>query len=197
MGWPVHYPDSRAGGAFLKFVPTPLPGAFLVQLERLEDDRGSFARTFCRQEFEEHGLDPQVTQCSTSSNRKKHTLRGLHYQRPPLEEAKLVRCTNGAIYDVIIDLRRHAETFGQWHGVELSAKTGSMLYVPKGFAHGYQTLTDDAEVFYQISGSYNPHAFAGIRWDDPSVGIKWPCIAPILSIRDRELPFFTEAIFEG
>jgi dTDP-4-dehydrorhamnose 3,5-epimerase len=172
----------------VKFAETPLAGAFVVEIEPLKDERGLFARSFCRQEFEAHGLDPAVAQCNVSHNVKRGTLRGLHYQAPPHEEAKLVRCTRGAIWDVIVDLREASKTRLQWFAAELSADNHRALYVPRGFAHGFQTLADDAEVFYQMSEFYRPDGARGIRWNDPSIGIRWPLAEPILSARDRDLP---------
>jgi dTDP-4-dehydrorhamnose 3,5-epimerase len=172
----------------VKFAETPLAGAFVVEIEPLKDERGLFARSFCRKEFEAHGLDPAVAQCNVSHNVKRGTLRGLHYQAPPYEEAKLVRCTRGAIWDVIVDLREGSKTRLQWFAAELSADNHRALYVPRGFAHGFQTLADDSEVFYQMSEFYRPDGARGIRWNDPSIGIRWPLAEPILSARDRDLP---------
>ena len=159
------------------FTPTKLDGSYLIEPERLEDERGFFARTWCREEFETHGLDPNLAQCNISFNKRKGTLRGMHYQAPPHEEAKLVRCTRGAIYDVIVDLRPDSETYQRWTSAELSAENRAMLYVPKGFAHGFQTLVDNAEVFYQMSECYHRESARGLRWDDPAVGIEWPAVA--------------------
>src|SRR6266487_3389064 len=156
------------------FIETTLKGAFIIEPERLEDERGFFARSFCRKEFEDHGLNPNLVQCSISFNKKKGTLRGMHYQISPHAEAKLVRCTMGAIYDVIIDLRPHLPTFKQWIAVELTAENRQMLYIPEGFAHGFQTLTDNTEVYYQMSQFYYPEYSRGVRWDDPAFGIVWP-----------------------
>lgn len=167
------------------FAETRLKGAFIIEPERLEDERGFFARTFCQKEFAAHGLRTRFVQCSISFNKKKGTLRGMHYQVVPHEEAKLVRCTMGAIYDVIIDLRREAPTFRQWVGVELTAHNHRMLYVPEGMAHGFQTLEDDTEVFYEITEPYHPECAAGVRWDDDAFGISWPLAVSILSDKDR------------
>jgi dTDP-4-dehydrorhamnose 3,5-epimerase len=169
----------------LKFVPTPLEGAFAVELERIEDERGFFARAFCQEEFRARGLDPVVAQCNLSFNRRRGTLRGLHYQDKPHEEAKLVRCTRGAIWDVIVDLRENSATRHRWHAAELSAENCRALYVPRGFAHGFQTLADHSEVLYQMSEFYHPESARGLRWDDPAFGISWPLPDPILSPRDR------------
>ena len=172
----------------MRFTETPLAGAFLVEMEPTADERGSFARSFCQNEFRSRGLDPVVAQCNVSHNRKRGTLRGLHYQAPPHEEAKLVRCTRGAIWDVIVDLRAGSKTRLKWFGEELTAENRRALYIPRGFAHGFQTLADDAEVFYQMSEFYHPECARGIRWDDPAIGIRWPLADPIVSERDRGLP---------
>jgi len=172
------------------FWETKLPGAFVIDQERRDDERGFFARTFCREEFVARGLNPNVAQCNVSFNKRKGTLRGMHYQVPPSAEAKLIRCTAGAIFDVIIDLRESSATFRQHVAVELSAGTGKMLYVPEGCAHGFQTLVDDTEVFYQMSHAYAPESARGVRWDDPAFGIEWPAAERILHERDRNYPEF-------
>jgi dTDP-4-dehydrorhamnose 3,5-epimerase len=172
----------------LKFSPTPLAGAFVVDLEPASDERGFFARSFCREEFERHGLEPAVVQCNVSHNQKRGTLRGLHYQAPPHEEAKLVRCTRGAIWDVIVDLRAGSFTRLKWFGCELTAENRRALYVPRSFAHGFQTLADDSEVLYQMAERYYADLASGVRWDDPEIGIRWPLAGPIMSARDRALP---------
>ena len=158
----------------MKLVPTPLPGAHVVELEPLGDERGWFARTFDAAAFAELGLDARVSQCNTSFNARAGTLRGLHFQAEPHGEAKLVRCTRGAIYDVIVDLRRDSPAFCRWFGIELRAGATASLFVPAGFAHGFQTLTDDVEVSYQMSYHHVPEAARGVRWDDPAFGIEWP-----------------------
>jgi dTDP-4-dehydrorhamnose 3,5-epimerase len=158
----------------VRFVETHLSGAILVELEPHDDARGAFARTWSRDEFASHGLSSEISQCSLSRNTRAATLRGLHFQMSPHEETKLVRCTHGAIFDVIVDLRPESETAGQWLGVELSSSDGTALYVPKGFAHGFQTLVDESEVFYMMSDPYVPEASSGVRWDDPALGIEWP-----------------------
>ncbi len=170
------------------FSPTPLAGAHIVEIEQHEDDRGFFARSFCREEFEAHGLNPHVAQSNISFNRRRGTLRGMHYQAAPYAEAKLVRCTQGAIWDVIVDLRHDSPGFRQWHGVELSAANRRALYVPEGFAQGFVTLADNSEVLYLMSQAYRSDAARGLRWDDPAVGITWPVADPHLSERDRGLP---------
>lgn len=167
------------------FKETKLKGAFIIEPELLEDERGFFARTFCRKEFEAHGLDPDILQCNLSFNAKKGTLRGMHYQVKPFQEIKLVRVTKGSIYDVIIDLRPDSPSFKQWLGFELTAQNRKMLYVPKGFAHGFQTLTDDTEVFYQMSEFYHPESSRGLAWNSPEFGIEWLLDDRIISEKDR------------
>ena len=173
------------------FQPLPLEGSFQLEPERLSDERGFFARTFCRNEFEENGLEPDLVQCSVSFNHARGTLRGLHYQAAPHEEAKLVRCTMGAIHDVLLDLRPHSQTFKQHVGVELSAENRLALYIPAGLAHGFLTLTDDAEIFYQMSELFHPDSARGVRWNDPAFGIEWPAEPLVISDRDRTYPGFT------
>ena len=162
----------------------------MIEMEPHRDERGYFARTWCREEFKAHSLNPNLAQCSTSFNRHRGTLRGVHYQIEPHAEAKLVRCTRGAIYDLIVDLRPESETFKRWLAVELSADNLLMLYVPEGFAHGFQTLEDNSEVFYQISEVYHPESSRGIRWDDPAFDFRWPIEERIMSERDKEFPLF-------
>ena len=156
------------------FSPTPLAGAVLIEPERREDSRGFFARTWCNREFEAHGLAPLIVQCSISFNKKRGTLRGLHYQAPPHAETKLVRCTSGAIYDVIVDLRPESPSCRRHFATVLSAENRAMLYVPEGFAHGFQTLEDGTEVFYQMSKFHAPECARGVRWNDPAFAIEWP-----------------------
>ena len=176
------------------FKETKLKGVHVIEVERLNDERGFFARAFCRREFEKHGLNTAVAQCNISYNRKKGTLRGMHYQVAPYCEAKLVTCIAGSIYDVIIDLRANSNTYCQWLAVELSAHgVGGMLYIPEGFAHGFQTLEDNTEVFYQISEYYAPECARGIRWNDPFFAIPWPDGPRILSDRDKAYPDFHSA----
>lgn len=172
------------------FTETKLKGAFIIDLEPIQDERGLFARTWCKKEFEDHGLNPNLVQCNTSFNKKKGTLRGMHYQAAPYEEAKLVRCTMGAIYDVIIDIRKGSKTYMQLFACELTAKNRKILYVPEGFAHGFQTLEDNTEVFYQMSEFYHPEYARGIRWNDLAFILKWPLPDPILSEKDQSYPFF-------
>lgn len=172
----------------MKFIETKLKGACIIEPERLEDERGFFARSFCQNEFEAHGLNPRVVQCNISYNKREGTLRGMHYQVAPMAEAKLVRCTRGAIYDVIIDLRPESPTYCQWAPVELTADNRGMLYIPEGFAHGFQTLEDDTEVLYQMSEFYTPDCVRGVRWDDPAFGIEWPLNTKIISEKDKNYP---------
>src|SRR5262245_30800519 len=174
----------------MKFTETPLAGAFLIEPELRSDARGFFARVFCRAEFEAHGLEPAVAQCNISHNERKATLRGLHYQIAPREEVKLVRCTRGAIFDAIVDLRPNSASFCRWYGVELSADNRRMIYVPTGFAHGYLTLIDDSEVSYQVSEFYAPEFERGVRWDDPAFEIQWPVWPEFISDKDHAYPLF-------
>lgn len=175
----------------MRFHETSIKGAWIVRPEPLPDERGFFARTWCSKEFADRGLDPNLTQCSISFNHRKGTLRGMHYQIAPHHEAKVVRCTRGAIYDVILDLRPESPTCLRWHAVELTAENRDMLYIPEGVAHGFQTLMDDSEVFYQITAAYEPSAARGVRWDDPAFGISWPEAERIMSARDRTYPDFS------
>jgi dTDP-4-dehydrorhamnose 3,5-epimerase len=177
------------------FTETKLKGAFIIDLELRGDDRGAFARTFCAKEFEDHGLKPTVAQCNLSFNYKAGTLRGMHYQVPPAAESKLVRCTQGAIYDVIIDLRPDSPTYMQHIGVELTADNRRALYVPELFAHGYQALTDGAEVTYQVGEFYTPGYERGIRYDDPAFNIEWMMPITVISEKDASwAPFEPVAV---
>ncbi len=173
------------------FTETRLKGAFVIEPERGEDDRGYFARTFCRREFEAHGLNPHVEQCNISFNRRRGTLRGMHFQAAPYQETKLVRCVRGAIYDVIIDLRPDSPDFKGHVAVTLTAEDGKMLYVPEGFAHGFQTLEDDTEVFYLMSQPFAAEHARGVRWNDPAFGIEWPTAQRIILERDQTYPDFS------
>ena len=175
----------------MRFVESPIGGAFVVEPEPIADDRGFFARTFCRDDFSAHGLNPDLVQCSVSYNARQGTLRGMHYQRKPHEEAKLVRCTMGAIHDVIVDLRPGSRTYRRWHGVQLSADNRRALYIPKGVAHGFLTLQDASEVYYQMAHFFRPESATGVRWDDPAFGIEWPGEVHVISERDRTYPDFT------
>ena len=173
------------------FLESRLRGAFVVELEKNEDNRGFFARSWCEKEFLALNLDPAITQCNISFNRSKGTLRGMHYQAAPFAEAKLVRCTAGSVYDVIIDLRPDSATYKQ-HVVEvLSADNHKMMYVPAGFAHGFQTLEDNTEVFYQMSQFYSPEHARGVRYNDPAFGISWVVSDVVISDRDRDYPDFS------
>lgn len=174
----------------MKFDQTKLPGVFHLHIVPAADERGFFARTWCREEFERHKLNTRVVQCSVSFNRQKGTLRGIHYQALPFEECKIVRCTQGAIYDVIVDLRPASPTFRQWIGVTLSAANREMVYIPEGFGHGFITLEHDTEVFYQMSEFYKPEAARGVRWDDPAFQVAWPAKPVVISERDRTYPDF-------
>ncbi len=176
----------------MKFTETPLPGVWVIELNRLGDERGWFARTFDREEFREHGMSPEVVQCDASYNAVRDTLRGMHYQADPHGESKLVRCVRGAIFDVAVDLRRELPTHCNWYGVELSAENGRALYIPAGLAHGFQTLSDDCEVLYQMGHHHVPAAARGVRFDDPAFGIEWPEPrgALIISERDGSYPDF-------
>lgn len=176
----------------MKFTETKLKGAFIIEPELLKDERGFFARMFCQKEFKAHGLNPKLVQCSLSYNRHKGTLRGMHYQIDPKAEARLVRCTKGSIYDVIIDLRKTSPTYCEWLAVELSAENYKMIYVPKGFVHGFLTLEDNTEVFYQMSEFYAPECARGVRWDDPVFNIKWPIKEKIISKKDKDIPLIIE-----
>lgn len=174
----------------MRFEAMHLTGAFLVGLSPVADARGWFARTYCEREFAEHGLDGKFVQCNLSHNARRGTLRGMHFQRAPRPEIKLVRCIRGAVYDVVIDLRRDSPTYLRWAGAELSADNALAMYVPAGFAHGFQTLEDNTDVWYQMGEFYAPELAAGVRWDDPAFGIRWPLPDPILSNRDRAYPDF-------
>jgi dTDP-4-dehydrorhamnose 3,5-epimerase len=173
----------------LIFQDTNLKGAFVVEMAQIDDERGWFARAWCQKEFEAHGLNARIVQANQSYNRHRGTLRGLHYQVAPFAEAKLVRCLRGSIYDAIVDLRPESPTFLQWIGVELSAGNRKMLYVPEGFGHGFQTLEDETDVFYQVTQFYTPGAEGGIRWDDPAIGVQWPEVERrLISEKDRSWP---------
>jgi dTDP-4-dehydrorhamnose 3,5-epimerase len=172
------------------FSKTAIPGAFLISLNRNDDERGFFARTFCRSEFTKHGLNSDLVQCSISFNEQRGTLRGMHFQKPPYEETKIVRCTMGAMYDVIIDLRPDSPTFRQWLSFELNAENRLMLYIPRGLAHGFLTLENNTEVFYQMFDQYVPESAVGVRWNDTAFGIKWPETPKIISVKDQDYTDF-------
>ena len=172
------------------FRETKLAGAFVIEPERFDDERGLFARIFSDREFERHGINSRIAECNISFNKKRGTLRGMHYQAPPHAEVKLVRCTRGAVFDVIIDLRPYSATYLRPFGVELTAENRLALYIPKGFAHGFQTVVDDTEVFYHMSEVYVAAAGRGLRWNDPTFGVPWPIVPPILLARDATYPDF-------
>ena len=174
----------------MKLVETSLAGAYVIEIDRLGDERGFFARTFCAETFRAHGLAPCVSQCSVSFNARRGTLRGMHFQAAPYEEEKLVRCTRGAIWDVIIDLRAGSPTYSKWFGAELTGDNHRALYIPKGLAHGFKTLSDTTEVLYQMSTPYVAGAGTGVRWSDPAFAVVWPGGEPILSERDATYPDF-------
>ncbi len=175
----------------MNFSPTPLAGSMLIELDPHRDERGFFARAFCREEFADQGLDPTVAQCNVSYSPRKLTLRGMHYQAAPHAEAKLVRCTRGAIYDVVIDLRRESPTFKRYFAIELSWQNHTMIYAPPGFAHGFLTLEPETEVFYQMSVAYQAESARGVRWNDPVFAIPWPQHPEVISERDASFPGFT------
>jgi dTDP-4-dehydrorhamnose 3,5-epimerase len=172
----------------MEFTATKLGGAFLVSPRKIADQRGFFARGFCRDEFSAHGLNPNVTQLNIGFSHKTGTLRGLHYQSAPHEEAKFVRCTRGALFDVIVDLRRESPTYREWFGADLTAENALMMYVPEGCAHGYQTLADDTEMYYLTSATYAAGAAHGVRFDDPAFGISWPLPIAVISDADASWP---------
>jgi dTDP-4-dehydrorhamnose 3,5-epimerase len=172
------------------FVETELKGAYLIELEKIEDHRGFFARTWCQEEFSRHGLNSRLVQCSVSFNKRKGTLRGMHFQIPPYEEAKLVRCTQGAIHDVFIDLRRNSPTYKKHVSATLTSDNRRMLYIPEGFAHGFQTLADNTEVFYQMSQVFSADHARGVRWNDPVFSIVWPEDDRTILDRDQNYPDF-------
>ena len=180
----------------MKFIETNLKGAYIIEIEPICDDRGFFARSWCQEEFRDRGLNSNFVQRNISFNTKKATLRGMHYQVKPHEEAKLVRCNRGSIYDVIVDIRPDSATFKSWITVELSAENCKMLYIPERFAHGFQTLEDNTEVFYQMSNFYHPESSKGIRWDDPTLAIDWLLTEDlIISLKDKQYPLFEELQF--
>ncbi|WP_439922650.1 dTDP-4-dehydrorhamnose 3,5-epimerase [Nitrobacter sp. JJSN] len=176
----------------MKFTPLAFEGAFRIQIEPIVDGRGFFARRFCAEEFRVRGLEDNLIQRSVSFNRHTGTIRGMHFQAVPHLETKLVRCTRGAVFDVMVDLRKDSSSYGKWYGEVLSADNMLMLYIPRGFAHGFQTLADDTEVDYEISPAYVLESARGFRFDDPSVGIDWPIANVIVSDRDKSLPMFLE-----
>jgi dTDP-4-dehydrorhamnose 3,5-epimerase len=170
----------------MRFADTAITGVYLIEQERHADERGFFARTWCAQELRRRGLETRLAQCSVAFNHRRGTLRGLHYQVPPHVEVKIVRCTRGALYDVAVDLRPDSPSFRRWVGVELTPDNGRALYIPRGCAHGCQTLSDMTEVAYAISASYNPEAARGVRWNDPYFGVEWPLPVEVIAPRDRD-----------
>jgi dTDP-4-dehydrorhamnose 3,5-epimerase len=174
----------------VKFTETRLGGVFVIDLDRHDDQRGFFARSFCAKEFTAHGLPGRFVQCNISYNHRRGTLRGMHFQAAPCEEGKLVRTTSGAIHDVLIDLRPRSPTYREWTAFDLSAKNRRAVYVPAGLAHGFQTLTDHAEVFYQMTEFHTPERARGVRWNDPAFDIAWPIAPLVLSERDASFPDF-------
>jgi dTDP-4-dehydrorhamnose 3,5-epimerase len=173
------------------FNKTLLEGVYVIELDRHEDDRGFFARSWCQHEFENHGLNPRLAQCNISYNRKKGTLRGMHFQADPYAEAKLMRCTMGAVYDVVVDLRPESPTFMMHFGITLTPQEHNMVYAPEGLGHGFLTLVDESEVFYQMSEFYAPDSARGFRWNDPAFGIDWPIEVKVISERDATYPDFS------
>jgi dTDP-4-dehydrorhamnose 3,5-epimerase len=189
MGMQIYYRHPAPGDLPVKFVETDLQGAYVIEIEPHEDERGFFARTFCLDEFKRHGIDFSCAQCNISYNKEKGTLRGMHYQCAPHEEAKIVSCTRGSIYDVIIDIRPGSPTFKKWVAKELSLQNHSMVFIPKGFAHGFQTLTGDTEIQYMMSEYYHPECARGVKFDDTEIAIQWPDSGQrILGEQDRNLP---------
>ena len=180
----------------MKFVKTPLKGSFVVEVEPCQDGRGVFARTFCRKEFANIGFYKQIVQINHSITRQEGSIRGMHYQRPPACETKIIRCVRGRAFDVMVDLREGSPTFMQWHGVELSKDNMRMVFIPEGFAHGFQALTDNVELIYHHSEEYSPECERGLRYDDPRLAIKWPMEAGVVSPRDQVHPLIDES-FRG
>ncbi|HWH69218.1 MAG TPA: dTDP-4-dehydrorhamnose 3,5-epimerase [Candidatus Sulfotelmatobacter sp.] len=175
----------------MKFLPTSLAGLWLIELELRQDERGFLARTYCEKEFSAQGLNTYWPQCNLTLTKQRGMLRGMHFQAEPKPEIKLIRCAAGAIFDVLVDVRPKSPTFGRWEGFELSSQNRRLLYVPGGFAHGFQCLTDNCEVFYQMSEFYVPELARGVRWNDPRVGIHWPVAHPVLSEKDQNLPLLS------
>ena len=178
------------------FSETKLSGAYVVEIEKIEDQRGFFVRTFDKKEFSKKGLDSEFVQSSISQNKKKGTIRGMHYQGKPYEENKIVRCTKGSIFDVIIDLRSNSKTYKEWFSIELNADNYKILYIPKGFAHGFQTLENNTEVYYEITEVYDKKSSRGIRWNDPTFNINWPLDISLISEKDNNFSFFNNAYQE-
>lgn len=172
------------------FTETRIKGAYIIEIEKIEDKRGFFGRSWCTNEFEEHGLNPNICQANVSFSKKKGTLRGMHYQKAPYQEVKIVQCTRGSIFDVIIDLRKNSPTYKEWIGVELTQDSYQMLYIPEDFAHGFITMEDHCVVSYLMTHLYTPGSAAGIRWNDPAFNIQWPFEPTILSEKDKSFPDF-------
>lgn len=172
--------------------PLPIAGAYRIRPAQRRDERGFFARTFCKDTFAAHGLETEFVQRSTSFNAVKGTLRGLHFQADPYSEVKTVRCTRGTVFDVLVDLRKDSPSFGRWHGEMLSPDESVVLYIPRGCAHGFQTLVDNSEIFYEITPAYVAEASCGVRFDDPDIAVRWPLDAPVIAVRDRQLPLLRE-----
>lgn len=179
----------------MKFTQVTIPGVWVIDVEPREDARGFLARTYCEQEFAAHGLNTHWPQCNITLTKHRGTIRGLHFQADPRPEIKLIRCAVGAIWDVLVDVRRNSATFGKWEAFDLTGQNRRSLYVPGGVAHGFQCLQDNSEVFYQMSELYFPELARGVRWDDPQIGIRWPLPNPVLSDRDRALPLLADAAF--
>lgn len=172
----------------MRFVKTPLTGCYVIEQDRIQDHRGYFARVWCQRELEEHGLNAEVLQANVGFSRQRGTLRGLHYQRPPHAEVKIVRCTRGAMFDVVVDLRPASPTFKRWYGIELTEENGKMLYVPEGVAQGYLTLADDTEMTYQTTKFFDRESATGVRYNDPKLGIAWPADVQVISEQDTKWP---------
>jgi len=178
----------------MKFTKTALPGLWVIDLELREDERGFFARTFCENEFSAHGLNTRWPQCNVTLTKTRGMIRGMHFQAIPRAEIRLLRCTAGAIFDVALDVRSNSPTFGKWESFELNSQNRRMLYIPAGFAHGFQCLADNSEIFYQMSEFFFPDLARGVRWNDPTVAIQWPLPDPTLSERDNNLPLLADAV---
>ena len=187
MGWKICYFPPKSGDIRMKLSETKLQGVYVIKIEKLEDERGFFAQTWDKEFFKSNGLNSDLVLCNISFNKKKGTVRGLHYQAPPYEEAKLVRCTHGRIFEVMVDMRKNSKTFLQWDSVELDSQDYRMLFVPEGFALGLQTLEDNTEVCYQMSQLYNPEYFRGIIWNDKTLKITWPLKPSVISEKDSNL----------
>lgn len=192
MGRKICRADSGGEGSVVIFQETALNGAFIIEMDRLQDERGFFARSYCVKEFAANGLDTRLVQCNVSYNRLRGTLRGMHYQVSPAAETRVVRCTRGAIYDVIVDLRLEAPTYKQFFSVVLTADNRRMLYIPQRFAHGFLTLSDDTEVLYQMSEFYTPGCARGFRWNDQNFQISWPETVQVISEKDRNYPDYSD-----